>query len=622
MKRLLLKFIIAGTLMLAQFIDLPDASAQVVNTESFDSITFPPAGWAITGGAGSLWVRRTTGNNPTCTPHSGAAMARFTVFMGPPGDQELMTTPVIDYSGASGSIPTVSLWIYRDGGSTAGDSLSIFVNTANTLTAAVHIGAVARSRFFFLPQNEPADGWYQYTFNVPTSFNTDTNYILLNGTARGGENIFIDDVSWDEYPVACTSAFTAGNVTASDTLICGGSGDADLGLTGTGLNAGGLTYQWQSGPTNTGPWTDFGISAGTINTGPITTSTWFRCYVSCSNGGATDTSSVLFIEVSPNPVPVVTINPGQTVNFCSGSDPLVLVASGATTYTWTPNIATNTVGDSALAAPLVSTTYTVIGMDTTGCSGSANITVNVVASPIATATVNFDTICSGQSVNLHAFVQGPPFGITYVWQPGNLVGQNQTVSPVATTVYTVSATSGTTGCTGYDSIEVVVNPSPVAGFTFSVNNLTYTFTDTSAGATSWLWDFGDSSTDITQNPVHTYALAGTYTITLTVSNGMCSDTYTITITVVSVNYILSNGSALQVYPNPASDIATVEFTYDESSAELSVMNSTGQYVINKTIYPSGNLFRSDLDMSALSPGIYVLQVKAKSETVFLQLVKE
>jgi PKD repeat protein len=59
---------------------------------------------------------------------------------------------------------------------------------------------------------------------------------------------------------------------------------------------------------------------------------------------------------------------------------------------------------------------------------------------------------------------------------------------------------------------------PVAGFTHADTGLTITFTDTSSGATSWDWDFGDGSIDSVQNPVHTYASGGTYSVCLTVSN--------------------------------------------------------------------------------------------------------
>jgi PKD repeat protein len=49
-------------------------------------------------------------------------------------------------------------------------------------------------------------------------------------------------------------------------------------------------------------------------------------------------------------------------------------------------------------------------------------------------------------------------------------------------------------------------------------SLTVNFTDQSSGAvTTWLWNFGDGSTNSTQNPAHVYSSPGTYTVSLTVS---------------------------------------------------------------------------------------------------------
>lgn len=46
------------------------------------------------------------------------------------------------------------------------------------------------------------------------------------------------------------------------------------------------------------------------------------------------------------------------------------------------------------------------------------------------------------------------------------------------------------------------------------------------GPTNWSWDFGDGGTSSEQSPKHTYAAAGTYTVTLTASDGTTSDTET------------------------------------------------------------------------------------------------
>ncbi len=74
-------------------------------------------------------------------------------------------------------------------------------------------------------------------------------------------------------------------------------------------------------------------------------------------------------------------------------------------------------------------------------------------------------------------------------------------------------------------------PPASADFTASPTSgsapLSVQFTDTSAGEpTSWSWDFGGGGTSTEQNPVHTYIIPGTYTVTLTAENAHGSDTVT------------------------------------------------------------------------------------------------
>ena len=78
---------------------------------------------------------------------------------------------------------------------------------------------------------------------------------------------------------------------------------------------------------------------------------------------------------------------------------------------------------------------------------------------------------------------------------------------------------------------------PTAAFTVAPNTGQYPlpvqFTDVSQGGpTSWAWDFGDGATSTLASPSHTYADAGTYTVSLTVSNSKGSDTSTQTDVVV------------------------------------------------------------------------------------------
>ena len=86
------------------------------------------------------------------------------------------------------------------------------------------------------------------------------------------------------------------------------------------------------------------------------------------------------------------------------------------------------------------------------------------------------------------------------------------------------------GCT--DTIIKVnyihVKP-PIAKFDTSYNcnqPLIRNFLDSSIGASSWTWDFGDGGSSTLQNPTHTYAASGNYPVALTVSDGSCQHTFT------------------------------------------------------------------------------------------------
>ena len=132
--------------------------------------------------------------------------------------------------------------------------------------------------------------------------------------------------------------------------------------------------------------------------------------------------------------------------------------------------------------------------------------------------------------------------------------------------------------TGYVSVTTPTTP-PVAAFTASPTSgpapLAVTFVDQSTGgATSWTWNFGDGSPlSYVQNPVHTYTAVGQYDVTLTVSNDFGSDSET------KVDYITATqavASSMHVYDmdvwRTASgancDIYAKIWIYDQNNAPL------------------------------------------------------
>src|SRR4051812_4128103 len=90
--------------------------------------------------------------------------------------------------------------------------------------------------------------------------------------------------------------------------------------------------------------------------------------------------------------------------------------------------------------------------------------------------------------------------------------------------------------------QVVANfsASPIAG----CKPLSVSFTDlSSGGVTSWIWNFGNGNSGIGQHPSAIYVLPGVYTVTLTVSDGVTTNTK------IKTNYIV-------VYNKPQANFTT------------------------------------------------------------------
>ena len=155
------------------------------------------------------------------------------------------------------------------------------------------------------------------------------------------------------------------------------------------------------------------------------------------------------------------------------------------------------------------------------------------------------------TLNITAFESESSFDYLYVYDGTTtsgtlLVTANGQTLPSPSTV---TATSGAMLVVWHSDVSVtypgfecnwtsVIAPSvaPDAGFIIGNSNpplgVNVAFTDTSVGGpTAWLWDFGDGDTARSQNPLHTFAAPGTYTITLVAFTCNESDTMIQTLTV-------------------------------------------------------------------------------------------
>jgi gliding motility-associated-like protein len=162
-----------------------------------------------------------------------------------------------------------------------------------------------------------------------------------------------------------------------------------------------------------------------------------------------------------------------------------------------------------------------ITTNSNGCRDTVIHTITSVAPPAANAGSD-RYMCLGGNVNLTA-----SGGTTYAWSPGGQTTSTISVSPSATTTYSVTVTSAN-GCSATDNVVVSINPLPNvhAGNSVSVCEGNST-TLSASGANLYSWSPGGQTTaSLTVSPVTNT----TYTVTGTNANG-CSNTDTVTVIV-------------------------------------------------------------------------------------------
>lgn len=370
-------------------------------------------------------------------------------------------------------------------------------------------------------------GTYSVTLIASNSAGSDTttltNYITVNTTPSAG---FTSSVN------GTTASFT--NTTTNAT-----------------------SYSWNFG--------DGGTSTATNPTHTYINDGVYTVVLSATNSCGTVTSTQTVTIATPP-------SAGFSANNTSGCGPLSvqftnLSSNNATSWSWT--FPGGNPGTSTQEEPLVSYatpgTYnvTLIATNSTG-SDTTTLTnyINVQGPPATSFTV-------ATNVFVANFTNTTTGGTSYSWNfgdGGTSTATNPTHTYAGDGTYTVTLTATGPCGTSTSTQQVVISSLPVAGFNAQQTNgcapFTVQFQDqSSTNVTSWAWSFpgGTPSNSTEENPSVTYATAGSYDVTLTVTNPLGSNTSTQT------NFITVGTAPTAGFTSAATGL-TANFTNTSSGA--------------------------------------------------------
>jgi gliding motility-associated-like protein len=309
-------------------------------------------------------------------------------------------------------------------------------------------------------------------------------------------------------PPSCVHADNNGPC-IGDSLILNLAGDS-TGATYAWTGPGGFTSSLQRPWKFPSTWADTG---------------WYKVIRHAGVVNDTDSTHVVI-----HPLPVLNIS--SNAPLCVGMlDTLRLAVNPGGVgdlYSWTgPNSFTSTLQYPIKPGylPIDTGWYKVVETTPFGCKDSARIDAGLVPPPPPPHITGDTAYCYGAT-----FV---PFVVTGIgvinWFPTSTSTVGTTVAPVVNTttpgIFTYYANQSIGSCESpKDSITVKVYPQVVPNFTYTIHRGCTSdqvlFVNTSTGAVTYSWDFGDESLrDLNANPpVHTFDVRKTYTVTLTARN--------------------------------------------------------------------------------------------------------
>jgi hypothetical protein len=386
----------------------------------------------------------TVNSLPTIAVNSGSICSGFSFTMSPSGAST--------YTFSSGSAivsPTANTSYSVTGTSSVGcvgSNTAVASITVNSLPIiSVNSGSICSGNSFTMIPN----GASTYTFSggsAVVSPTANASYSVTGTSSAGcvGSNTAVASVTVNSIPIATANT--------TQTLTCV---NTNATLNGSGVS----TYTW-SGP---------GIVLGGNSATPTANMAGTYSLVGTTNGCV---SNIATVNLTSNTIaPSVSVTASSN-SICIGNS-VTLIASGATTYSWS----TSSTATSIVVSPATTTNYILTGTNAVnGCTNTANQSIGISPLPVVTANTSASIIC------------GPPFqgtatltangASTYVWNT-SATTTAIAVSPSVTTVYTVtgtdangclnttSFTQSVSACTGINEAtinsELIIFPNPTSG---------------------------------------------------------------------------------------------------------------------------------------------------------------
>jgi hypothetical protein len=424
---------------------------------------------------------------------------------------------------------------------------------------------------------------------------------------------------------------------ASPMEICQGQ-QIQLNAISSG-GAGNYTYQWTSNPS--------GFTANIHN--PVHSPDQTTTYTVQVFDGQNTVMNQVTVVVNPKPHSDagnnITINSGTAAQL-NGS-----VSSGTPpfSYLWSPaDSLDNPANDPFLINPLTKnlhapTQFFFSVSDSKGCQGVAdNMWVltegeflGVFAEPLN------EVICFGFITTLSATAWGGSGEYTYSWIADNSdwegFGQQVTVSPETTTVYSVTVNDGFKNMTSIT--QVMVNPLPVVELlptgmqfytmdTIKVCVRDSVMLDAGAGM-EYLWSNNSASRfqRVTTNGNFLDWQTWWVRVTNPVTGCVNHDTITVFFDFASCNIGVDefavNNSGVLVYPNPSDGEFSILFENIKGKLSLQVKTIHGQVVMEEIFHhisDPGQIIA--INLSGYPAGLYLLHIKTEDGYRSRKLIKK